>query len=399
MSDELMVITPQMVSTEVQTLSSAVEPDKQLVMQADSIVEKILSIEPRDLLAQEKQAAAITNLGQPIEAALARRSQMLKEPMLTLMKDAEDGGQVAKDLLSLQEQVGKINPNRVNFDTSSLRRILAMIPGVGTPLSRWFAQYQSVDSVIQDIVASLQEGRKSLENDNVTLSNDQRSMRELTFSLTDYIALGQLLDQKLAQAVENATAIDEPRHKFLEEEILFPLRQRLIDLQQRLAVCQQGILAVEVIIRNNKELVKGVKRATDVTVMALNTAATLQIALQRQKRVLEGVQAVTDTTNDLLVGTSEQLKTQGVAIQKQASQAQLDITKLKQAFANTAEALDDISAFRRNALPQMAQSIVEMDELNGRMAEAIEKMEEGNRVADEFNIELLGMMASAGKSA
>lgn len=364
------------------------EAKPEIIAQADDLVKRMLAIDPTDLKAQEEHATAIRKLGEPVQKELARQSQMLKTPMQTLMKDAEDGGAVAKDLLSLQEQVNEINPNRVDFTMSTIRRLLAKIPGVGTPLAKWFAKYQAVDKVIQDIVNGLKDGRAQLERDNTTLRDDQRRMRELTFKLQDYIKLAQLLDKKLHLAVDTQMTADDPRKKFLEEELLFPLKQRIMDLQQQLAVNQQGVLATEVIIRNNRELVIGVNRALNVTITALNTAATLQIALQHQKKVLAGVQAVTNTTNDLIAGTAEQLKTQGTAIQKQAAEAQLDMDTLKKAFTDVQAALDDISNFRRNALPQMAQSIVDMDQLTGKMDQAIVQMEQGNEVNKEFEIQL-----------
>lgn len=363
----------------------ATEEDIELSKQADEAVNNILAIDAKDLESQQKQAAAISNLGQKVQLELAKQSQLLSQPMAVLVHEAEDGGQVATGLLSLQEQVNTINPNRVDFTMSTIRRMLAKIPGVGTTLSRWFAKYQVVSSVIKDIINSLKDGKSSLERDNKTLEDDQRRMRELTFKLEEYIKLGQLLDKKLTAAIESKVAANDGRMKFLQEEVLFPLRQRVIDLQQQLAVNQQGVLATEVIIRNNKELIKGVDRALNVTITALNTAATLQIALVRQKKVLRGVQAVTETTNDLIVETSESLKTQGVDIQKQAAQAQLDVEQLKVAFNNVDAALKDISSFRRNALPQMAQSILEMEELTTKMGEGIEKMEGGNAVAEQMS--------------
>jgi uncharacterized protein YaaN involved in tellurite resistance len=363
---------------------AATEEDIELAKQAESVVATILSIDAKDLAAQEKQSAAITNLGKKVQLELAKQSQLLSQPMTLLVKEAEDGGEVATSLLSLQEQVNTINPNRVDFTMSTIRRLLAKIPGVGTTMSRWFAKYQVVGAVIQDIVNSLKDGKSTLERDNKTLLDDQRRMRELTFQLEEYIKLGQLLDQKLSSAIETQVAANDARMKFLQEEVLFPLRQRIMDLQQQLAVNQQGVLATEVIIRNNKELIKGVDRALNVTITALNTAATLQVALVRQKKVLHGVQSVTDTTNDLIVGTSESLKNQGVEIQKQATQAQLDIEQLKIAFKNVEAALTDISEFRRNALPKMAESILEMDTLTQKMGESITDMEGGNAIAGKM---------------
>lgn len=368
------------------------EENTELAKQADKVVESLLATDTTDLLSQQKQAAAITSLGKAVQLELVKQSELLSQPMTVLVNEAEDGGVVANSLLSLQEQVNVINPNRVDFTMSTIRRLLSKIPGVGTTMARWFAKYQSVSAVIQDIVSSLKDGKSSLERDNITLQDDQRRMRELTFKLEEYIKLGQLLDQKLSVAIESQLQADDKRLKFLQEEVLFPLRQRIIDLQQQLAVNMQGVLATEVIVRNNKELVKGVDRALNVTITALNTAATLQVALVRQNKVLKGVQAVTDTTNDLLVETAKTLKTQGVAIQKAATRAQLDITKLKQAFTDIDIALNELSSFRREALPQMAQSIVEMDGLTEKMGESIEKMEGGNAVAEEMNAEDFGLL-------
>ncbi|WP_419811382.1 toxic anion resistance protein [Bacterioplanoides sp.] len=360
----------------------------EIMSQADEIVGNILSIGSKDLAGQDKCSRAIHSLGQPIQRKLAAQSQMLKEPMTALMSEAEDGGAVAKDLLALQGKVNDINPNRVDFSMGTVRRILALIPGVGTPMAQWFAKYQRVDGVIKDIMSSLKSGRDQLDRDNNTLRDDQRRMRELTFQLQDYISLAQVIDQKLQKSVESGATTDMEHKKFVEEEILFPVKQRILDLQQQLAVNQQGVLATEVIIRNNRELIIGVNRAINVTVTALNTAATLQIALQRQKKVLKGVQAVTDTTNDLIAGTAEQLKQQGTAIQKQASETMLDINILKNAFNDVEAAINDISEFRRNALPKMSESIIEMDGITGQMEKAITKMEDGAAVSDDIIIQL-----------
>lgn len=390
--DKLKVLSTKVLADElkidVENQVMATDEDVALASQADDVVKAILSIDAKDLAKQQKQSASVSNLGRKVQVEMAKQSQMLSQPIAILVHEAEDGGKVATSLLSLQEQVNIINPNRVDFTMSTIRRLLAKLPGVGTTLSRWFAKYQAVSAVISDIVKSLKDGKSQLERDNTTLQDDQRRMRELTFKLEEYIKLGQLLDQKLAAAIESQVAANDDRMKFLQEEVLFPLRQRVIDLQQQLAVNQQGVLATEVIIRNNTELVKGVDRALNVTITALNTAATLQVALVRQSKVLTGVQAVTETTNELLVETSEALKNQGVEIQKQASQAQLDVEMLKTAFNNIEQALIDISTFRREALPEMARSIVAMDDLTKKMSDSIETMQGGNEISKEINDDL-----------
>jgi uncharacterized protein YaaN involved in tellurite resistance len=268
--------------------------------------------------------------------------------------------------------------------------MLGHIPGIGTPLKRYFSRYESASTTIDAIVKSLKAGQEQLKRDNVTLIDDQKSMRAMTLKLERAIKLGMLIDKRLQDALDTEIASDDQRHKFIGEELLFPLRQRIQDLQQQLLVNQQGFLTTELVIRNNKELIRGVNRAVNVTVNALQVAVTLALALANQRIVLDKVQAISATTENLIAGTAERLKTQGAEIHKQASSTSLSIDVLKQAFNDIRSALDDISRYRQEALPRMAQNILEMDELAGKSEEQIRRFEHAGKVAGDFSIEIIG---------
>jgi len=356
--------------------------------QSDQIVTTLFALDATEVRAQQQKAMSIRELGADVQREIYKRSALLKQPMSKLVNDAEDGGEVANALLALQENTAKINPDRFDFDMGTLRRLLSMIPGIGTPLSRWFAQYQSVEGVIQTIVKSLEDGQQQLKRDNTTLKDDQLTMRELTIKLEHYIELGSLLDKKITAKLAEDTTLEQAQQHFIEEDVLFPLRQRILDLQQQLAVNQQGILTTEVIVRNNRELIRGVSRSLNVTVSALNIAATLALALQSQKKVLKGVEAINKTTDDLLAQTASKLKTQGVDIHKQASSAQLNVDKLKAAFADVDSALHDMSIFRREALPQMSQSIDEMSQLTASMGERVEQLKSAENAHEHIVLDV-----------
>jgi uncharacterized protein YaaN involved in tellurite resistance len=55
----------------------------------------------------------------------------------------------------------------------------------------------------------------------------------------------------------------------------------------------------------------------------------------------------------------------------------LDMEALKGAFADIDTALDEISRYRREALPAMAGTILELDQLTAESEQAIENMERG----------------------
>jgi len=368
MSDSLTLHTTELLESEqVHSASSSTATHQQ----SDLLVSELFEIDARNLNKQQERLVAVRGLGSSIQRELTLKSRLLKEPLAKLVNDAEDGGPVGQALDKLQLQTQKINPNKIDFTMGTLRLWLSKLPAIGTPLASWFAKYQTVEGIINEIVTNLEDGKGQLERDNTTLKEDQIAMKRLIYKLQDYVDFGIQIDQRISEKLESSPSIDGAKRKFIEEEILFSLRQRNIDLQQQLAVNQQGILTSEVIIRNNNELIRGVTRSLNVTVTALNVAATLAVALQTQKAVLRGVQAVDKTTEELLLQTADSLKNQGGEIHKNAASAQLNIESLKKAFEDVTIAINDISTFRRQALPAMSRSIEEMSRLSETMENSI----------------------------
>ena len=387
----LQVATMEEIKRDLGATATAATPaaadDPELDAKADQFVTALLAIDPKDFAARKDYASAAETMGLELQKQSANKSEILKQQIGKIARDEGDGGEVAKSLVDLKMQVEELDPTRLDLDPGWFSRLLGQIPGVGTPLKRYFTKFESAQTVIAAIVRSLEIGRDQLGRDNVNLVEDQKAMYELTGKLDKAIRLAQRIDQKLDQKLKAMSAGSE-QHKFVAEELLFPLRQRIIDLQQQLAVNQQGVLVTEGIIRNNKELVRGVNRTLHVTVSALNVGATLAIALANQKSVLEKVESVNKTTGDLIAGTAERLKTQGAQIHKQASTAMIDIDQLKQAFTDIKAAMDDIATFRMNALPQMAQSVAELDRLTTEAAAQIEKMNKGNLMRPGVTIDI-----------
>ena len=353
------------------------DPTDELRAQANAQVEQLLSIDPTNEDARAAARDAVDSMGRDLQQRSATRSRMLQAPLKEISHGTEDGGEVAKSLSDLRIEVEKLDPSGLDTDAGWVTRLIGKIPGVGTPLKRYFMRYESSQTQIDAIVNSLEKGRDQLKRDNVTLGDDQKQMRELTHLLADQIALAQALDAAVVEKLATEITADDPRRQFVEEDILFSLRQRTLDLQQQLAVNQQGVLAIEIIIRNNRELIRGVDRAIDVTISALQVAVTVALALAHQKIVLDKIEAINTTTSAMIAGTAERLKTQGTQIHEQASSTMLDMESLRTAFADIDTALDEISRYRREALPTMASTILELDQLTADSEAAIENMERG----------------------
>jgi uncharacterized protein YaaN involved in tellurite resistance len=370
-----------------QQLQASPTVQANLETKATEFIDRILNLNPQDYKGREDNKAAVDTFGLDLQREAAKKSELLRQPVKKLSDRSQEGGEVANSLINLKLKVEELDPAKFNFEPGWVSRSLGFLPGIGDPLKKYFSKFESAQDVIAAIIKSLENGRDQLQRDNITLVEDQKSMREISDKLTQMIALSQVIDNKLQYKLDREVTAGSDQHKFLSEEILFPLRQRIIDLQQQLAVNQQGVIATEIIMRNNKELVRGVNRSLNVTVSALQVAATVAMALANQKIVLDKINSVNQTTNDLIAGTASRLKTQGVEIQKQASSASLDMNTLKVAFQDLKTAMDDISTFRQKALPQMAQAVIEMDKLTTEAQSSIAKMDKGNQAKPTLAID------------
>jgi uncharacterized protein YaaN involved in tellurite resistance len=363
--------------------------DPAIEAQAETVVGHLMTASTQPEAAEAVDIKkAIETLGAELQRQSAQRSQMLKQPVTKLFHEAEEGGAVGNALIDLKMKVEELDPGQFDFEAGWLTRNLGHLPFVGSPLKRYFSRYESASTVMDAIIRSLRDGREQLNRDNITLGGDQKSMRELITRLEAAVQLGQKVDAKLSAKLAAELTPGDPKHDFIQSEWLFPLRQRIMDLQQQLAVNQQAVMAIELIVRNNQELVRGVDRAINVTVSALQVAVTLALALANQKIVLSKVQAVNETTDRLIAGTAERLRTQGVEIHKQAAGTQLNIETLKKAFTDIRAAIDDVSRFRQEALPKMAQAIVELDKLSSEAQQTIATMDAAGRARETFHDQL-----------
>ena len=329
--------------------------------------------------------AAIETFGQDVVKKAEVKNNILSKRMNELSKNGTESGEVAKGLEELAVRMRDLDPSGIDFAKKS------PFGKAFSPVRRYFDRYKTADAEIADIVKSLEKGKNVLRNDNTTLELEEASMRDVTKQLNQKIEMGMALDTYLTNAVENKKAEggDEEKVRFVEEEVLFPLRQRIMDFQQLQVVNQQGIVAMDVIRSNNKELIRAVDRAETVTVSSLRTAVTVAGALYNQKIVLEKVQLLNESTNAMIQATSKMLKDQGVAIQKQATEANISVETLKVSFENTLSALDDISNYKQEALPKIAQTIEEFRKLADVGEQRLIEMEKRGKFLDIDNLTAL----------
>jgi uncharacterized protein YaaN involved in tellurite resistance len=299
----------------------------------------------------------IQKLGdEDIKASADVSNRLLQKPLAA----AQQGGisqasDVSKSLLQLRRTVEDLDP-KTQGDLLSPKRLLGLLP-FGDRLRDYFGKYQSSQSHINSIIESLYHGQDELQKDNADIEQEKVNLWAVMGRLRQYIYLAQRLDAALSEKIAAIEATDPDRAKVLKEDLLFPVRQKVQDLLTQLAVSVQGYLALDLIRRNNVELIKGVDRATTTTVSALRTAVIVAQALSDQKLVLDQITALNTTTGNLIATTAEMLRTQSSAINEQAASSTIDIAKLQSAFDNIYATMDEVDTFKVKALDNMQKTI------------------------------------------
>ena len=301
-----------------------------------------------------QQADNVRTMGDAdIRRAAETSNRLLQTPVRALQEGGiAQGSKVGATLLELRRTVEELDPSQA----AGARKFLGIIP-FGDKIVDYFRKYQAAQSHLNGILHSLRNGQDELEKDNVALNMEKQNLWASMGRLNQYIYVAERLDAQLAAKISEIELSDPERAKALNQDVLFYVRQKHQDLLTQLAVSIQSYLAIDIIIKNNLELIKGVDRAATTTVAALRTAVIVAQALGNQKLVLDQITALNTTTSDLIQRTSEMLKDNSAQIQQQAASATIGLPQLQAAFANIYATMDSIDTFKLQALDTMASTI------------------------------------------
>lgn len=373
-SDDQLVLTPP-------TPVAPVAPEKatglvplddaqksQLAVRVDGFVSELIAL---DANSPEfgKKIEQLTNLGnREIAEAAGQSNRFLDRPVRAMASESS----VGTDLTELRRTVEALDPGR-RGDLLGRKKLLGLIP-FGNKLKDYFDSYRSAQSHIAAILNRLASGKDELLKDNAAIDVERKSLWTAMGRLEQMIHIAKELDKSLEAKAQELELSDPEKAKAIRENALFYVRQRTTDLLTQMAVSVQGYLALDLVKKNNVELIKGVDRASTTTVAALRTAVTVAQALTNQKLVLNQITALNTTTSNIIESTAAMLQKQTGEIHAQAASSSVPIETLKRAFENIYQTMDAIDNFKAQALTSMKTTVdalgAEVERSRGYIARA-----------------------------
>jgi len=364
------------------------EQRDKLEKKVQEFIDVVVSVDVNSESFKEK-VSAIHKLGNAeIREAASMSSRMLERPVRAMNEGLfDENSTVGRSLVELRQTVEELDPSR-HGDLLSPKKLLGFIP-FGNRLTNYFHQYQSAQSHINAILQSLYNGQDELRKDNAAIETEKARLWEAMGMLEQYVYVGRQIDTALEARIAEIEARHPEKARVVKEEMLFYVRQKVQDLLTQLAVSVQGYMSLDMVRKNNMELIKGVDRASTTTVSALRTAVIVAQALTNQKLVLDQVTALNRTTSDMIAGTARMMKRQAADIGQQASSSSVEVATLKAAFSDIYTSMDMMADYKVKALDNMQKTVDALSDEVGKSKTYLDRIRKEEVAAGIAQAELV----------
>ena len=210
-----------------------------------------------------------------------------------------------------------------------------------SPVTKYFRKFEQEEASLDEIMEALEKGKSILTNDNITLEIEKNKVLDTIKRLEVLYEEGQLkLGELLKTTEEMSNCGDVSTAESYQKRVVNVLEKKLFDMKEMMIVNEQTVLAMEVIMRNNQELIRNVDRVRGVTLSTIHTAMLLAMTLNHQKITLKKLNQVYAKENRVLQGSERIL------------QKEISVNGLQESFKEAFQVYDDALEQNENYLPE-----------------------------------------------
>lgn len=314
---------------------------------------------------------AILTFGEkPAEAISTVSDKILHN--VNLVKQ-EEVGEVMNSLTKIMSQF-----DMKDFENPDEKKgfIQKMFKKVQKTIDELIQKYDTMGSEVEKVYVTL----KKYENEIMDMSDKQKELGEANINfyreLERYIVAGEMaleeLDNKYIpqfekKANESSDNLDVQNLEKLKQARDM-LNTRIYDLQLAENVALQTLQTIQQVQQGNFLLVRTIKSEFIVTLPIFKQGITQAIMLKRQALIAKNVDAVRQTTDELIVKNAQNTATQATMMANLATRGAVSIEKLQESYQILQKGSTD------------AQEIIKKN---------MAKMEQDRKVLEQFKYEMI----------
>jgi uncharacterized protein YaaN involved in tellurite resistance len=236
-----------------------------------------------------------------------------------------------------------------------------MFKKVQKTIDELIQKYDTMGSEVEKVYITL----KKYENDIQNMAEKQKELGEANIlyyrELERYIVAGEMaleeLDTKYLpeykeRAAKSGDNLDLQNYNKLVQ-IRDMLNTRVYDLQLAENVALQTLTTIQQVQQGNFMLLRTIKSEFIVTLPIFKQGITQAIMLKRQALIAKNVDAVRQTTNELIVKNAQNTATQSVMMADLATRGAVDIDKLQESYNILKKGSDDAQTIIQKNMTKM----------------------------------------------
>ncbi len=295
------------------------------------------------------------NAGESLEA--------LKRPVKEMMD--QPNNDLPKNLHRLREIVTELEPSHLK--KSQIKGVIDRFLR-RNPIEQYAKKYKTVESQIENIIGVLLVGKDKLQEDNVMLSQLKEVAISRINSLNDQIEIGKKLNTLLEEKMTDEVWTDK-------KTVLMKGQQKVIsrikNMSQAVLVLQQSLASVDIIVENNDKLEEAIFNAVTMTKNIITVTASIQLALNNQKTVINAVKNVNEATEAMLLSNAQLLKSNTEDTLKMLEEPAIAIQSFRKAYEDVYAAIKITESSNERIIESGKKVILELDELNQQMKQKL----------------------------
>jgi len=330
--------------------------------EAEQYVNKLSTEDKADL---SKVLEQLSDLGDKEQRSAGESLSSLKKPVKAMMDGKND--EIPKTLLELRKVVNELDPT--GLQGKGLKGMISKILRKN-PMEKYIHKYQSIDKQIEEIIRGLLVGRDNLQEDSVGLDMLKEEAHQKIYELDKQIYLGKQLSKMLEEEHLNPERIKD---KSTIGDALEKILVRTRNMQQTKAILMQSTASIDIIKKNNEKLLEAIRNAITMTRNVVTVSATIQLALNNQKKVINAVNGVNGAIETMMVANSRALKENTQETSKMLENPSISLDKLRASFNDIFDAIKITEESQSRIITSSKLFIEELDDFNEEMRKKITK--------------------------
>lgn len=275
------------------------------------------------------EKASVTVLGRESSARMSNYAD-------TILKEIK-----GEDEFGVQTRLNELILNAKSLNLGEIGR-KSSVPLIGGLIDKfiyktdeWKLEFQSVASKINTLLAELQKGEANILTRQKELDGLFTATAEEFKQLGVSIVAGKIKKVELAQLIQKETLLVEGNQ--LKAQYVSDLRalevaldKRVSDLLALQTSAMQTMPSIRLIQHNNQLLLEKLANVRELTIPAWKHQFMLLVASQEQQKIVNLVNEVDETTNELLKSNADLLQQNTLETARVSQRSVIDLSTLEQ---------------------------------------------------------------------